>query len=768
MGWEAVQGGMSLDKVNHLAWTVENLTDWTISPTCFLNLSPDGQCQKKPTVVLYTFPETIGISSSSGSRGGMDEGKEYNFTCHIHNIAPVQNLTVMWYKGDAMIDKETSDISSVTPVNHLSVLSFKPTRKDNGATFRCKALLDLSPEGPQLIASSQEFNITVYFGPESRCFSLEQLEILEGETLENACHVTGRPSPSVRWLKANQPTDPAVPLKRTDAGWYTVEAEGAVLIPKDLLVYVLYGPELKCPDTYTAMEDAPHNLSCNVRGYPKPEIIWYKDGEEVELPENFTRDDTGQYLITASTALSSVNHTVDINVIYPPSQIVELEDSDVPVGSTVRLKCSSMGNPRPRYSWDYYQATNVVVENEDGVSSLHIHNATAYNMGSYTCHASNDGGNVSKTARVTVKGASLECPIEIKPDGMVVQYQSRGLRQAICKPTTANSTHLKEIYWQVDQGAKTEGMRWFVDTDKDWDPKPVCTATFNVIGTCQRPLNFTLYKTPDSVSIRPVGDSSSVVEQRELQLRCDITGVAPAANVAVRWFRGNETLEPLVRGSLRVTGCQPQNDSTCDPGAVRSPLNVSSTISITLNKTDNGVEFRCEAQLDLGPRGPQTPPKMMSSPFNVTVYYKPTINTTKLPKTIPVFNGYPEELVCEADGHPAPKIQWLYGADNVPRGSGDTIFVSEAGVYNCTASNQVDSIYHEVNVILKEDYLPLIAGFVAVTVIVISIIFVFIFSIYYKNTKMRRYSLKNPKLETPSSNVAHNGWDMQFPMTKLS
>ncbi|XP_068435512.1 basal cell adhesion molecule isoform X3 [Clinocottus analis] len=678
MGWEAVQGGMSLDKVNHLAWTVENLTDWTISPTCFLNLSPDGQCQKKPTVVLYTFPETIGISSSSGSRGGMDEGKEYNFTCHIHNIAPVQNLTVMWYKGDAMIDKETSDISSVTPVNHLSVLSFKPTRKDNGATFRCKALLDLSPEGPQLIASSQEFNITVYFGPESRCFSLEQLEILEGETLENACHVTGRPSPSVRWLKANQPTDPAVPLKRTDAGWYTVEAEGAVLIPKDLLVYVLYGPELKCPDTYTAMEDAPHNLSCNVRGYPKPEIIWYKDGEEVELPENFTRDDTGQYLITASTALSSVNHTVDINVIYPPSQIVELEDSDVPVGSTVRLKCSSMGNPRPRYSWDYYQATNVVVENEDGVSSLHIHNATAYNMGSYTCHASNDGGNVSKTARVTVK------------------------------------------------------------------------------------------ETPDSVSIRPVGDSSSVVEQRELQLRCDITGVAPAANVAVRWFRGNETLEPLVRGSLRVTGCQPQNDSTCDPGAVRSPLNVSSTISITLNKTDNGVEFRCEAQLDLGPRGPQTPPKMMSSPFNVTVYYKPTINTTKLPKTIPVFNGYPEELVCEADGHPAPKIQWLYGADNVPRGSGDTIFVSEAGVYNCTASNQVDSIYHEVNVILKEDYLPLIAGFVAVTVIVISIIFVFIFSIYYKNTKMRRYSLKNPKLETPSSNVAHNGWDMQFPMTKLS
>lgn len=69
---------------------------------------------------------------------------------------------------------------------------------------------------------------------------------------------------------------------------------------------------------------------------------------------------------------------------------------------------------------------------------------------------------------------------------------------------------------------------------------------------------------------------------------------------------------------------------------------------------------------------------------------------------------------------------------------------------------------------LTEDYLPLIAGFVAVTVVAISIVFLFIYSIYYKNTKMRRYSLKNAKLDTQSGNVAHYGCDMQFPMTKLS
>lgn len=69
---------------------------------------------------------------------------------------------------------------------------------------------------------------------------------------------------------------------------------------------------------------------------------------------------------------------------------------------------------------------------------------------------------------------------------------------------------------------------------------------------------------------------------------------------------------------------------------------------------------------------------------------------------------------------------------------------------------------------IPEDYLPLIAGLVAITVIIISIVFVFIYSIYYKNTKMRHYSLKNPKLNTQNGNVAHNSWESQFPMTKLS
>ncbi|XP_045888380.1 hemicentin-2-like isoform X2 [Micropterus dolomieu] len=699
MGWEAPGGTGIVKNVRSLNWTPKTLTEWDIKPQCYFNPLNDSlkQCFKDLIIVIYTFPETIRISSSSGSDGVMKEKEDYNITCDIHNIAPVQNLTVKWYKGDVIVRTDTFDNPSKKPVNQSSVLNFTPTRQDDRVTFRCEAHLNLGPEEPQYNVSSQEYNITVHFGPDVPCSSSA---LLEGETLEKLCNVTGNPKPIVKWLKDKKLTDPTVPLSRENAGLYTIEANGLSSIQKELLVTVLYGPELMCPSTYTGMEYAPHNFTCIVKGYPKPKTVWYKDGEEVEeFPEKFTRRDAGQYLITASNNLTSVNITVEINVIYPPSQIVELEDSEVNLGSTVSLKCSSTGNPRPKYFWNYYRTANVMEENEDGVSRLNIRNATAYNMGSYTCHATNDRGNVSKTARVTVKGAEQECPIEITPDTMVIQYQSRD-QNATCKSTSAGSKNLQEIYWRGRPDVKSK--IWLVDTNKGWDVTPLCIANFTGIGQCQKNLSITLYKTPDSVSIHRVDNVSSVVvEERELQLQCDITNVAPAQNLTVLWYQGNETFKPLVTGPMKVTSCPHENSTNCDVNVIRSPVNVSSTISITLNRKHKGAEFRCEAHLDLGPEGPQPPPNMMSSPLNITVYYKPVINTTKLPKTIPVFRGYPEELVCESEGHPPPKIQWHYSSDKQPHVTGDTLIVSEAGLYNCSATNDVGSVSREVEVILK-------------------------------------------------------------------
>lgn len=66
-----------------------------------------------------------------------------------------------------------------------------------------------------------------------------------------------------------------------------------------------------------------------------------------------------------------------------------------------------------------------------------------------------------------------------------------------------------------------------------------------------------------------------------------------------------------------------------------------------------------------------------------------------------MFRGYSEELVCEAEGYPIPKIQWHYNPESHVNVSKGKLTVSEPGIYNCTASNDVGSASHVVEVILK-------------------------------------------------------------------
>lgn len=172
-------------------------------------------------------------------------------------------------------------------------------------------------------------------GPVIRCVN----ETFESKPLGDLCNVTGNPAPLVLWRKDGNLIDPTVQLSRENAGTYVVEAEGASVIREviDLAVLCEYPaasslalrpcsttkeclfllpdePELSCPSVYTVLEHMPHNLTCTVEGYPKPNIIWYKDGEEVVLPEYLTRRDAGQYVVTAENMLANVSVTVDISV----------------------------------------------------------------------------------------------------------------------------------------------------------------------------------------------------------------------------------------------------------------------------------------------------------------------------------------------------------------------------------------------------------------------------------------------------------------------
>ncbi|XP_061905820.1 hemicentin-2-like [Entelurus aequoreus] len=818
MGWEATVGGTSLTQSRHLTWSVDALTTWKISPKCYINPSagsPRKQCSKTLDVVVYTFPESIDIKQEGTPvrSAVLEEGDVLDLKCEVGKIAPKSQVIVKWHSSSSNTFLHASNHHAHTkePVELISSYDYSAKMDDQ---IRCEAYLDLRPEGPELSVFSPVFNLSVVDGPHFECSGWEVLRVQEHSmrTLQDLCPVKGNPTPVVKWLKDGRTVNPWVPVTRDYSGQYFIQADGAKSATQQVELVVLHDDvQVTCPVLHHVMEHTSlgQNLPCAVEGFPKAQVSWYKDGEQVELSEPLTRYDAGPYVVVASNMYSSANATVELDVQYEPSAIEELLDVVAELDSDVWLKCSARGNPRPDYTWTNDHRDNIQAIIEDGVSRLLIPNVTVTNEGTYTCHARNLAGNTSRSARVSVKvppvceqtdlacgstcvpkslicdavkdcldgsdeapelcptadGEAHECPIRIHPEVLVLEYKSHG-QNVTCMPTLATgSGNDMKTKWLDGRGV--HGKTWSPDTCKDWDPHPVCSAVFQERTICQKDLNFTLYKMPDSVAIRPE-ENVSLGEGTLWQLHCDIINVAPAHRLAVRWYHGNETLQPAVRGPLRLADCLPERDAngTCDISAIRTPLNVSSSASVRLYRDLKGAHLRCEVYLELGAGGPQPPPSMMSDPVSVTVHYKPVINTTKLPTVVPLFRGYPEELVCEADGHPPPEIVWIHAAD--ARVSGGNITVTEAGLYTCRASNYLDMVFYKVEVIPKEDYLPLIAGFVAATVVIISVIFLFIYSIYYKNTKMRRYSLKNPKVELQTGHVAHNGWDLQFPMTKLS
>ncbi|XP_062388823.1 vascular cell adhesion protein 1-like isoform X2 [Sardina pilchardus] len=439
----------------------------------------------------------------------------------------------------------------------------------------------------------------------------------------------------------------------------------------------------------------------------------------------------------------------------PPSGIAELEDTEVEVvGSDVVLKCASHGDPRPEYRWNYRRVKNVRVKNEDGVSLLHIHGATGENIGTYTCFAFNSLGEESKSVRVTVKGVQATCPIEFSIDGKlmnetVVEYSKNV--SVKCEVSTKEQATLE---WLLSNKHSTTGDTWTERALTDWDVKPGCKATFEH-KNCQRNFNITLFKSPEVLSIRYQNHSQPVVDGNDYTLVCEILNIAPVKNLVVNWYKEMQTNEKN-RSSM-------VHEEQFSENTNKRPQNVSSTILINANKSENGVQYWCKATLRLGPLKPQ---EVKSSAFTVNVHYAPSIMQPNV-SAVPVFNDYQEVLVCEADGNPKPDITWIYN-NNSTKGHKLTISIKMEGVIICNASNKYGFASKTIKLVPKEDYLPLIAGFVAVVVVIISVIFVFIYSIYYTNTKMGHYSLKDAKPNMQKGDVAQNGLDSSLPMKKLS
>lgn len=89
--------------------------------------------------------------------------KKYELQCDVQNFAPLNILSVSWYKESTLIkNRGFNDLPIKTPSNKTVTLKISPTKDDAEAQYRCEAKLKLGLEEHSPIVKSNLLKVTVH------------------------------------------------------------------------------------------------------------------------------------------------------------------------------------------------------------------------------------------------------------------------------------------------------------------------------------------------------------------------------------------------------------------------------------------------------------------------------------------------------------------------------------------------------------------------------------------------------------------------------
>ncbi|XP_039387535.1 MAM domain-containing glycosylphosphatidylinositol anchor protein 1 isoform X4 [Mauremys reevesii] len=397
-------------------------------------------------------------------------------------VNPGDNVTMQCslIGGDPLPEVVWSHSPSPMPHNSLiqeGNLTIWGIRMEDSGYYNCTAINNVGNPAKKtvnLLVRSMK-NVTFQITPD---VIKESESIQLGQDLKLSCHVDAVPQEKVVyfWYKNGKPArvsdrllisrnDPELPpvtssleiidLRFSDYGTYLCIAsfQGAPI--PDLSVEVNISSETVPPtisvpkgqSTITVREGSMAELQCEVRGKPKPPIIWSRVDKEAPMPsgamtvetydgklhlESVSREMSGTYKCQTARYngfnIRPREALVQLNVQFPP--VVEPTSQDVRqgMGRSVTLRCTMLkGSPMKVATAVWRFNGNLLTlpptEQQD-YSELKVDSVNRETSGSYECSISNDVGVSTCFFQVSAKAYNPEFYYDT-PNPTLSQKQSK-------------------------------------------------------------------------------------------------------------------------------------------------------------------------------------------------------------------------------------------------------------------------------------------------------------------------------------------------------
>ncbi|XP_054464444.1 basement membrane-specific heparan sulfate proteoglycan core protein isoform X3 [Anoplopoma fimbria] len=619
-------------------------------------------------------------------------GESASFRCRVYSGA--QPVRLEWKLAN---NQPLPDNIQVGPDG--SVITVSNARPMNHGAYRCVAS---NPFG----ITHTIVSLIVKESPVATVTPVGPIRVRVGEPINLECQASGEPRPSVSWhkLDSNGKTMLSSPVpmesnavmqilvaRQEDSGTYVCTArnnEGTTETKVEIIIeggsQVPTVPRASVPEPLmVVVEGQTATLRCEAHGFPSPKITWSKlrsplpwrhkvVNNSLVLPA-VGRQDSGEYICTATNNMGTTEVTIMLDVETPPYATSMPDDVAVRVGEVIRLQCLAHGTPPLTYTWTKLDG-NLPPRAQVSGGDLQINLATSEDAGSYKCVASNRVANSEVIAKVTVRSplaVRVSPQVEVKAQGSAVEFT--------CSAAGGIET---KIEWLKEGGALPpnhhvkDGVLRIENLEQSNEGIYICRASSGY-GQAQDTARLTIQALP-KVMINVRTSVQTVMIGNSVEFECQAVG---DPEPTVKWSKvgGSLPAHIMVKGGmLRID---------------------------QVTEADAG-QYRCTATNDVG---------SVQSQVVLNVQSLPQI--AALPETKEVTVGSDAVLPCVASGYPVPEIKWSkvegelppkcfqdLNALTVPR-----VAHEDSGIYVCTASNKQGKVEAFTTLQVHERVMPYFA-----------------------------------------------------------